>query len=90
MDIFVENPNKSNLIHSSILELFDYLIKDYNKKIAIHLMQNFEDKLLRHPLYSKYFAKFLDVYERKEEKKSPNSYDNDYIRNELREKMQKE
>lgn len=38
IDIFIENPNKSNLIHSSILELFEILTKDYNKKIATHLV----------------------------------------------------
>jgi hypothetical protein len=40
VDIFIENPNKTNLIHSSILELFDYLTKEYNKKIASHLVSN--------------------------------------------------
>lgn len=38
VDIFIENPNKSNMIHSTILELFDYVTKENNKKIANHLL----------------------------------------------------
>lgn len=38
IDIFIENPNKSNLLHSSILELFDYLTKEYNKKVVVYLV----------------------------------------------------
>ena len=36
VDIFLENEGgkKRNLLHSSILELFDYLTKESNKKIA--------------------------------------------------------
>lgn len=67
VDIFIENPNKTNLLHSSILELFDYLTKEYNKKVAIHLMENFEDKMLKHPTYGKYFRNFVTMYENKEE-----------------------
>ena len=49
LDIFVANPNKGNLLHSSILDMFDFLTKDFNKKIATHLMQNFEE-IMRDPL----------------------------------------
>lgn len=42
VDIFLQNPNKSNLLHSSILEIFDYLSKEYNKKIVNHLMENYD------------------------------------------------
>jgi hypothetical protein len=38
VDIFIENPNKSNLIHSCILDLFDFMTKEYNKKLGIHLV----------------------------------------------------
>ena len=34
VDIFIENENKGNLLHSCILELFDHLTKETNKKIA--------------------------------------------------------
>jgi hypothetical protein len=37
-DIFIDNPNKTNIINSCILDLFDYLTKDYNKKLGIYLM----------------------------------------------------
>ena len=39
VDIFLENPNKSNMLHSTILELFDYLTKEPNKKIANHMVR---------------------------------------------------
>lgn len=39
MDIYAENPNKSNLINSSILELFDILTKDYNKKLGAYIVR---------------------------------------------------
>ena len=34
VDIFIANENKGNMLHSCILELFDYLTKETNKKIA--------------------------------------------------------
>lgn len=34
VDIYLDNVNKGNLLHSAILELFDYLTKEPNKKIA--------------------------------------------------------
>lgn len=37
-DIYIDNPNKANLINSCILDLFDYLTKDYNKKLGLYLM----------------------------------------------------
>ena len=33
IEIFIENNNKDNMIHSVVLELFDYLAKEPNKKI---------------------------------------------------------
>jgi len=42
VDIFVENPNKSNMINSCILDMFDFLTKDYNKKLGGYLMENYE------------------------------------------------
>lgn len=38
VDIFLENPNKSNMLHSSILELFDYLNREYNYKIVTYMV----------------------------------------------------
>ena len=40
VEIFIENENKGNMLHSSILELFDYLTKETNKKIATNFIQN--------------------------------------------------
>ena len=34
VDIFIENPNKGNLLHSAVLELFDIITKENHKKIA--------------------------------------------------------
>lgn len=39
IDMFLENTNKSNLLHSCILEMFDYLAKESNKKLGAHLVQ---------------------------------------------------
>ena len=41
VNIFIENENKGNLLHSCILELFDYLTKETNKKIALNFIQNY-------------------------------------------------
>lgn len=41
VDIFIENPNKSNLIHSCVLDLFDFMTKEYNKKLGAHLVTFF-------------------------------------------------
>lgn len=38
VDIFLENPNKGNMLHSSILELFDFLSKEPNKKLGNHFL----------------------------------------------------
>jgi len=43
VDIFIDNPNKGNLLHSSILELFDYLTKELNKKIAMSFITNYSE-----------------------------------------------
>lgn len=34
MDIFIENVDKPNLLHSCILEMFDTLTKEYNKTLG--------------------------------------------------------
>jgi protein phosphatase-4 regulatory subunit 3 len=59
-DIFIENPNKGNLLGSSILELFDYLSKEKVNKIGQHFMQNYAESLLKHPLYAKHFKNFVE------------------------------
>jgi hypothetical protein len=40
VDIFLENPNKSNLIHSCILDLFALMVHCdyYNKKFCAHVV----------------------------------------------------
>ena len=38
VDIFIENPNKGNLLHSCILEIFDYLTKENIKKIGLNFL----------------------------------------------------
>jgi hypothetical protein len=38
VDMYLSNPNKGNMIHSSILELFDFLSKEPNKKIGNHFL----------------------------------------------------
>ena len=65
VDIFIENENKGNLLHSCILELFDYLTKETNKKIAMNFIQNHSPQLFKNPLYEKYFKNFIYHYEGK-------------------------
>ena len=43
VDLFLENPNKGNMLHSTILELFDYLSKEPNKKLGNHFLTNYSD-----------------------------------------------
>jgi protein phosphatase-4 regulatory subunit 3 len=62
VDIFIENPNKGNLLHSSILELFDYLTKETNKRIATNFLDNYSEALFKNPLYEKYFKNFVYHY----------------------------
>jgi hypothetical protein len=59
-DIFIENPNKGNLLHSCILELFDYLSKEKVNKIGQHFVQFYSETLLKNPLYAKYFKNFVE------------------------------
>jgi hypothetical protein len=40
VDIFIENQNKGNLVHSCILDLFDYLSKESNKKIGNNFVRD--------------------------------------------------
>lgn len=65
VQIFIDNTNKGNLLHSAILELFDYLTKDQNKKIANNFLQCYSEQLFKNPLYAKYFKSFVDYYEGK-------------------------
>jgi hypothetical protein len=65
VDIFLDNENKGNLLHSCILELFDYLTKETNKKIANNFLTNFSTQLFKNPLYEKYFTNFIYHYEGK-------------------------
>lgn len=63
VDIFIENPNKTNMIHSTILELFDYVTKENNKKIANHMLQNYSELLFKAPKYAQYFKSFVDAFD---------------------------
>lgn len=55
----MENQNKGNLLHSCILELFEYLSKEYNKKITLYFMEQYENQLFKNPLYEKDFKNFI-------------------------------
>ena len=72
VDIFLENPNKTNLLHSIILELFDYLTKEPSKKINHNMIACYSEQLFRHPKYECYFRAFIECFESKEEIKYPN------------------
>lgn len=63
----MENQNKGNLLHSCILELFEYLSKEYNKKITLYFMEQYENQLFKNPLYEKDFKNFIAQYEKREE-----------------------
>lgn len=65
VDLFIENPNKGNLLHSSILELFDYLANENIKKLGHSFLQNYSEILFKHPFYSKYFSHFVECYDGK-------------------------
>jgi len=38
LKIFMENPNKGNMLHSCFLEIFDYLTKEYSTRLSAHLV----------------------------------------------------
>ena len=64
VDIFIANPNRHNVLHSCVLELFDYLTtKDQNKKIAAHLLELYSDVLFKAPQFQAYFRNFVTEYE---------------------------
>lgn len=65
VQIFIENTNKGNLLHSAVLELFDYLTRDVNKKIANNFLSCYSEQLFKNPEYAKYFKNFVDFYEGK-------------------------
>jgi hypothetical protein len=74
VDIFIENQNKGNMLHSCILELFDYLTKETNKKIATTFITNYSEQLFKNPLYEKYFKNFLFHYEGKPGSQSQSAF----------------
>lgn len=59
VEIFLSNSNKGNLLHSCILDLFEFLSKEYNKKITLHFMENYELSMFKNPLYEKDFKNFV-------------------------------
>ncbi len=60
VDIFIENPNRQNMLHSTILELFDYLTKEPNRKLANYLLLTYSDQLFKAPKYEQYFKSFVE------------------------------
>jgi hypothetical protein len=98
VDIFLENPNKSNMMHSTILELFDYLTKEPNRKIANHMIQMYSEILFKAPKYEHYFTSFVEQYDEKSNKYlnsaktyklgGPNSFD--YYNKQQRETLRKQ
>ncbi len=58
------------MLHSTILELFDYLTKEPIKKLASHIIQQYSDDLLKAPKYEYYFRSFLIAYDDKAIKSS--------------------
>jgi len=65
VDIFLENQSKTNLLHSCILELFDYLTQETNKKISGNFIQNYSEVLFKNQTYEKYFKAFVNHFEGK-------------------------
>lgn len=59
IEIFLSNENKTNLLHSCILDIFEYLGKEYNKKIVTHLMENYGEEVFNNPKYDRYFSNFI-------------------------------
>lgn len=57
------------MLHSTILELFDYLThRDHNKKISLAFIMQYKNEVFKNPKYEKYFKAFVDSYEGREER----------------------
>jgi len=65
VDIFLENSSKNNMLHSCILELFEYLTQETNKKISGNFIQNYSEVLFKNPQYERYFRAFVNHFEGK-------------------------
>ncbi|KAJ6806167.1 serine/threonine-protein phosphatase 4 regulatory subunit 3B isoform X2 [Iris pallida] len=47
IDVFVENGNRYNMLHSGVLDLFEYIRKDNLKSLILYLVNCFWDQLLK-------------------------------------------
>ena len=63
IDLFLDNPNKGNMLHSIILELFDFMSKEPNKKLGTHLLTNYSETVFKNQKYEKMFKNFVDAHE---------------------------
>jgi hypothetical protein len=63
IDLFLMNPNKGNMLHSIILELFDFMSREPNKKLGHHLLTNYSENVFKCPKYEKMFKNFVDAHE---------------------------
>ncbi|XP_068659853.1 uncharacterized protein [Aristolochia californica] len=47
VEVFVDNGNRYNLLHSAILELFEYIRKENLKTLVVHIVDTFWDQLVK-------------------------------------------
>ncbi|XP_068662034.1 uncharacterized protein [Aristolochia californica] len=47
VEVFVDNGNRYNLLHSAILELFEYIRKENLKSLIVHVVDTFWDQLVK-------------------------------------------
>jgi protein phosphatase-4 regulatory subunit 3 len=74
VQIFIDNDKKGNLLHSAVLELFEYLIKDPIRKIGNNFLQCYSEQLFKHEEYGMYFRAFVDYYENGKTPSSNSTY----------------
>ena len=61
-ELYLKNANKTNLVNSACLELFEIIRKENIKKLINHLVENFKEKILQFGL-AKFFEKLFIKYE---------------------------
>ncbi|KAM0954428.1 putative armadillo-like helical, PH-like domain superfamily protein [Dioscorea sansibarensis] len=47
MDIFIENGNRYNMLHSGVLELFEYICKESYKTLIVYIFDSFWEPLMK-------------------------------------------
>ena len=57
--VFKENNGRENMVHSVVMEMFEYLTKEPNKKLNGYIMDKYQDTLLSHPSYSRFFKSYV-------------------------------